>query len=248
MTATPGASPADHSWPTLSQSAVSERVREELTAAIDSGRIRPGERLPSERDLALKMQVGRTSIREALQSLRSEGRVEVRRGKGIYVSEPRLPRDLRDILVADGHNLEDIYEMREVLEVEIARLAARRRQAADLEAMRRTLDQIDSLSAQGVAADELLRLGSQFHLQVCRAAHNSVVERVQAVIRDFSEAEVPSQAVTPERTLQVGREHRALLEAISEADEARAADLAREHLRASRANLQSSLIRSPPRG
>ena len=122
---------------------LADQVRQQLENLIVGDSLLPGERLPSEKAMSAKMGVSRSVVREAIQQLTAQGLVEARTGSGIYV------RHLRHHLVTEPMNLllrsrrfgtEEILEVREVLEVKIAELAAERAQPADIETMQLTID------------------------------------------------------------------------------------------------------------
>jgi DNA-binding FadR family transcriptional regulator len=99
------------------------RIAEQLAAMIARGDLPPGSRLPGERDLAMRLNVSRPSLREALIALELEGLVEVRGGSGVYV---RAPAPKPPGAAADAPGPFDVLEARAVVEPECAALAARR--------------------------------------------------------------------------------------------------------------------------
>src|SRR3954454_5393480 len=112
-------------------------VLEQLREAIPSGRSRPGERLPNERQLCETFGVGRPTLREALRSLEAVGMIEVRPGKGggsyaVTPSESTLGDALASLVSLRGASLEDLAEVRVDFEGESAAWAARRAEAGDI--------------------------------------------------------------------------------------------------------------------
>ena len=151
---------------------LADRVRRQLEDLILSDSVLPGDRLPSEKEMSAKMGVSRSVVREAIQQLTAQGLVETRTGSGIYV------RDLGMHLVTEPMNLllrsrrlgtEQILEVREVLEVKIAGLAAERAQAADIEAMQAT---IDTLTNRQLTPSEYAETDVAFHNRLAVAAGN----------------------------------------------------------------------------
>src|SRR3954452_753042 len=115
-------------------------VLEQLREAILAGRIRPGERLPAERDLCAEFGVGRPTLREALRSLEAVGLIEVRPGKGggsyaVTPSEAIVGEALAALVNLRGASLEDLAEFRVDFEGENAAWAARRADASDIGAL-----------------------------------------------------------------------------------------------------------------
>src|SRR5580692_7318675 len=120
---------------------LSDKVVEQLTEAIVSRQLAPGERLPSERDLGEKFKVSRTVVREAIRSLAARGLIRVTSGRGVEVNElgSENVADSMRLLVRGREGLDygKVNEVRTVLEVQTAGLAAQRATAEDLERLER---------------------------------------------------------------------------------------------------------------
>ncbi|MET9954834.1 FCD domain-containing protein [Streptomyces sp. NPDC006339] len=144
-----------------------ERLREQITA----GHWPVGTRLPGETTLAKELGVGRSTVREALRALAGAGLVQPRQGAGVFVTATRpvedWPTRLRRAAVTD------VYEVRMLVEVQAARLAALRRTDADIDAMR------DALAGRRAAADgddaAFVDADIRLHSTVVAAAHNPVL-------------------------------------------------------------------------
>jgi GntR family transcriptional regulator, transcriptional repressor for pyruvate dehydrogenase complex len=159
-------------------------VVEQLREAIYAGRIRPGQRLPGERQLCEEFGVGRPTLREALRSLEAVGLIEVRPGKagGSYAVTPN-ESTVGDALAAlvnlRGASLEDLAEFRVDFESENAAWAARRADAADLAA----LEAIVAQAAQAPPA-EVVEFDAAWHEALARATHNRLRIGIALGIRD----------------------------------------------------------------
>lgn len=119
---------------------LSEEVRLRLLDLINSGTIGPGGALPSERELMERLGVGRPAIREAMQSLEGLGLIQIRHGGRARVTEPSVGRmveqvseTMKHVLVNSPASLENLKEARALFEREMARIAAKRRSASDVE-------------------------------------------------------------------------------------------------------------------
>src|SRR5215207_1060437 len=99
-----------------------ERIADRLVADIRAGRLAPGERLPSERDLARQLEVGRASVREAIAALQVAGMIETRPGAGSFVAAGAAERSRE----THDSSPSDLLEARALLEPTVARLAAQR--------------------------------------------------------------------------------------------------------------------------
>lgn len=208
-----------------------EVIADRLVTAIALGEFVPGQRLPSERDLAEMLQVSRTTVREALQRLSSAGFVEARRGRngGAFVQsswQKSSAEMINRALAPNRERLEHVLDFRDQIEPLIARLAAERRSDDDVAAMHEALDAYDNASDResSRAADETL------HTVIARATGNpyfvGLRRRLHAEVSfGGNRAEPFSQDV---RRRAIGH-HRDLVAAIEDGDGTRAADIAGEH-------------------
>jgi GntR family transcriptional repressor for pyruvate dehydrogenase complex len=184
-----------------------------LREFVVTQQLQPGARLPSERELARRLGISRTSLRQALTALRVEGLIEVRRGDGIY-----LLRDPTDVippiaaeLCAANPDLPALGEVRNALEALAARSAALRRTDADLGEMVGALRLMEAEVAEGNPG---LMGDYAFHASVRVASHNEVLDRLLLLIADgakrIAQASL-SRPGQPERSLAA---HRLILDAI----------------------------------
>lgn len=159
-----------------------EDVAEKIRKLIVSGNLTPGDQLLPERQLAEKLGVSRSAIREALTALVSQGLLEVTPGSGAYVKEVRI-EDLIDpfatIVLKEINDIFDLLEARLILEAGAARLAAQRADRADLYCMYELIQDMENDVQQGRSTDES---DSEFHYCVARSAHNPVVVHLMAVL------------------------------------------------------------------
>lgn len=194
----------------------SQRAYDLILRGILTGVLPNGKRLP-EIPLATALGLGRTPVREALMRLETDGFVR---------SEPRLG------MVVSGNTLEslaEIYEVMEVLEGFAARLAARYARPSDLTALRRVLAETESATAAG-DVQPLRTLNVRFHELFHTAARNNQLRRVLAHLLNLVRLSPVSAYAQPGRAAQALAEHRAILDAIENRDEERAAQLASENM------------------
>lgn len=158
---------------TVQRRQLTDQVIDQLQALIATGQLEVGTKLPAEADLMAQLGVSRSTLREAVRVLAHLGLLDVRQGDGTYVrarttaSEPLERRLQRATLL-------EVYEVRQILELEAARLAAERRDAVDLSVMQTCLSQRSiALQAQDEAA--FLDADIAFHLAVTNASKNSVL-------------------------------------------------------------------------
>lgn len=223
------------SFTPIEHPSVYELVVDQLRNAIHTGTYAPGEKLPTERELAQRLQVSRLSVREAIRVLEAEGYVETRRGAtgGIIIldrglEEHRIGPYIREMLPM----MIEIFEFRRALEPEAARLAAARRTDDDLARLQEANDQIDrSLETQRFRLAD-----SQFHLGITDAAQNSWMR--EAVERARSAVWIPADPLYEHVFRTATAHHGQILEAIRARDGDAAARLMGEHLDFTVADLQ----------
>jgi DNA-binding FadR family transcriptional regulator len=193
-----------------------------------SGQWAVGTRLPAETELAQRLEVGRSTVREAVRALVHAGLLETRQGSGTYVRsvtpeagwEPRLRRAA----------VLDAYEVRQALEVQAARLAASRRTDADIAALRSCLAEREQARAHGKDA-RFIELDLAFHRAVVAAAHNPLLaEMFDSFVAVLREALLT--VVTDSGLGDVGADaaHTRLAEAIEAGDAAAAERATHDHL------------------
>jgi GntR family transcriptional regulator, transcriptional repressor for pyruvate dehydrogenase complex len=213
---------------------LSDQVAEQMQELIVQGRLRPGERLPSERELADRFGVSRTVIREAVRSLMAKGLLEVHSGSGIIVCTPTASSiaDHFNLLLrlnSEGDPLEYIFDVRHVLEVEIAGRAARQATKVDIEEMEYHLQQMaDNLEdlEQAAAADVA------FHAALARATQNPLFAILLDSISEIM-LEVRRLGFTlsgaPQKILE---EHARILQSVKSGDVEASQATMSEHLKA----------------
>lgn len=217
-------------------------LSEEFEQKIRQGLLNEGDKLPTESELVRCYDVSRTVVREALSKLQAGGLVETRHGIGTFV----LPAPVRQSPVLNAHELSEsvdvlaVLELRISLETEAAGLAAQRRQAAHLQAMREALQAFEHNFAQG---SETVSHDLAFHLSIAQATGNRYF---QEILQHFGTLLIPRNRITsihtpardPDYLRRVNREHEEIFAAIErqDADSARAA--MRIHLTNSRERLR----------
>lgn len=169
---------------------VSESVIDAVKQLVRSGEFPHGARLPSERDLAQRLGVSRPTVRNAIGALVQMGVLEARQGAGTVVaasSENVLKAPFEMLMLLDRPTLEELYEVRELVEVHLAARAAERRTDADLDAIRRALE---AMRATVEDPERQTDPNVAFHEAVARAAHLPLLERFIASLHDSIRAGV----------------------------------------------------------
>jgi len=207
-----------------------EEIVRQVKAMIADGKLKGGDRLPPERDLAEKFVVSRTSVREALRALESLGLVEIRPGEGTFVRQvsiDALIEPLALLMVSQREAIGELFEARRLLEPSLAALAAMRATPDEIQEMERILDEQGKEVASGRTG---LAQDAQFHAAIGTAAHNRAITRIAHGIMDLLTQSREDSLNTPGRPTRSHEDHRRILAAIGrrDADGARAAML--EHI------------------
>jgi DNA-binding FadR family transcriptional regulator len=203
-----------------------DQVIEQLRNAIRQGEWPVGERIPTEPALAASLGVGRNTVREAVRAMSHSGLLEVRQGDGTYVrATSEVSGAIRRLC---GSELREILQVRRMLEVEGARLAATERTDDELARLSDLHDQRDAAQREA-RFDDFVRADAEFHLAVVACAHNNLLTELY---RGLTEVITASVAATTTRELGAAEriEHRGILRAIADRDPARAATEAGEFL------------------
>ncbi|MGH2657202.1 MAG: FadR/GntR family transcriptional regulator [Actinomycetota bacterium] len=214
----------------VSSPRLSDVIAERIARLISEGGLRPGERLPTEHELARQLGVGRTSVREGLQKLRTLGMIDVRKGLGAFVAADQIEDPLAEFArwtSAQALAIGELVEARIALEALAAALAALRATDEEIEALgrhhRAHADAPPDL-------DALVRADEAFHSTVMAASRNQFVTRCYDIlIPEITDFRRKTLAVpwSPPRSV---RAHEAILEAIRRRDPAAAREAMVDHL------------------
>jgi GntR family transcriptional repressor for pyruvate dehydrogenase complex len=205
-----------------------EDVGERLGEFVRESSMKPGDQFPAERELAHRLQVSRTSVRQSFVVLQALGFVDVRHGEGVFLRRTRGFGESLAKLLERRRRLPDVLEAREALEVKLAELAATHRRDEDLATMTSALSMMErDISAGGLGIDG----DSAFHHAIALAARNQVllhlIDAMADVIQE-SRVESLSEPGRPPRSLEA---HARILSAIKTKHAQRAAEAMRQHLR-----------------
>ena len=166
-------------YSTIRSARLYEQITEQILSRIMAGELRPGDKLPPERELAEQFGVSRTAVREAVKALHEKGLIEVQPGKGTFVSNitastSEVMRDSLDLIVNVGlvNGLVDLVQVRTLLEPGIAALAAEMATAEDIQAMQQAVDTMDTALDN---ADVYVEADLEFHRALAKASQNSLI-------------------------------------------------------------------------
>ncbi|MFV9455020.1 FadR/GntR family transcriptional regulator [Rhodococcus sp. NM-2] len=208
---------------------LTDQAADLLRARIASGEWEVGAKLPGETTLAAELGVGRSTVREAVRMLAGLGMVESRQGAGVFLRRSSPRQDWDRVLRTE--EIRHVVEVRHTVEIEAARLAASRRDEADVAALRRALNARSAASGAGAAA--FVDADIALHRAVVVAAHNPVLtELFETFVPRLREAMLD---LTAALDLSAGNEpdadaHRRLVEAVADGDAEEAVRVSTAHL------------------
>lgn len=207
---------------------LTETVAEQLLTAIRE--LPAGTKVPSERTLTKELGVGRSTVREALNGLATLGVVEIRHGQGVFVTGDSSPVSEPSAIAAalERGVTSEFIEARLIVEVEVARLAARRRTEEDLARMSAALAEQEARLDGSLEA--LVDVAASFNVLLAEAAHNEVLAAmIQSFVSLMLERGPRVYSLEGFREWDL-QEHRGLFEAVRDREPDRAARLMREHI------------------
>jgi len=213
---------------------VSEEIANQIKSLITEGSLRPGEKLPPEREMADMLGVGRSSLREAINTLETLGFIEIKKRKGNFVKgiESTLSMDpLKRLLKEDRNKLGQVYEIREDIELASAYYAARCRTEKDLERIRKCLLGVGSRAsgAKYTWVDD-----REFHIAIAQATGNflrvHLVDHMFDYTSEFLEQLIEKALKDDEKFSTLIKQHEGIYRAIHDQDELAARNLMQEHL------------------
>lgn len=225
---------------------LSDQVQERLLELIQSSAMAPGDELPSERELMQAFNVGRPAVREAMQGLQSRGLLEIRHGGRARIAEPSIGRmveqmgeTMRHLLTHSPATLEHLKEARATFELEMVRLAARRRSEADLARLERVVE-----AAEAVRADppRFIEYDGLLHREIAAISGNPIFAALsEALFGWLSHFHVDMVRVPGAEQLTLD-EHRLIVEAIAAREPEKAARAMLDHLNRANALYQRAFL------
>ncbi|UWF77350.1 MULTISPECIES: FadR/GntR family transcriptional regulator [Microbacterium] len=212
--------------------AVTDEAIQKIKAMIVSGELGPGDRLPPEKELAERLGLSRSSMREAVKALEVIRVLDVRRGDGTYVTslEPHLLLEAISFVIDmhDDDSLLELFAVRRILESQATGLAASNATAEAAAALQAEIASVDPAT---VSIDDLVAHDIRFHRDIVRMTGNSyLASLIESLSSQTVRARVwrgLTESGAVERTLS---EHRAIAEAIAQHDAALATSLATAHI------------------
>jgi GntR family transcriptional repressor for pyruvate dehydrogenase complex len=213
---------------------VYQNIIEQIKASIERSELVPGDKLPSERELAERLSVSRSAVREAISVLESAGMVRIMQGIGVFLEEDRhkdLSARMNGIIHQQGMNLVELLEVRQGIEGQAAYLTAARRSQLDLKVIENAYEGLqNAVLEQKVAAAE----DYQFHISIVEASRNQMLLQAVKLFSDrFQQGLHKSRSESmriPGKSQVVLEEHLKIIEAIREQNAEKAQKAMWQHL------------------
>ena len=208
---------------------VYEAVMEQIKDSVKSGELKRGDKLPSERELSEKLQVSRTSVREALKSLNMLGLIESKHGEGNFIKgniEDSLLEPLSMVFLLIGSKNEEIIQLRRIIEPQCASMAAENITDSDLEELNEILIEMEKTSDDDLSAE----LDKKFHYKIAQSCGNMLISTIMFSVSALIEKYIDSSHIHKYNKEKVNCQHKAIYTALKEHDEKEAFKLLSEHL------------------
>ncbi|MCG8617358.1 MAG: FadR family transcriptional regulator [Desulfobacterales bacterium] len=213
---------------------ISDQVFDQIRELIYRGKLKPGEKLMTERELAQAMNVSRTTIRDAIQRLVAMGLIVQKQGQGTFVKaiDDTMTNPLAKAMEAQDASLEDLLEVRLGLECNAAALAAKRADETDITALNQSIIEMEAEVNSG-------RLGTEadtsFHMAIAYAAKNPLHILIMRNFYDYLFHGIGENLASlyeePENIQEILRQHKSILETIKARDPYKAYRAMSEHIR-----------------
>lgn len=226
-------------WAPVARQSAHELVIRRIEEQVIAGTLRVGDALPPERDLAARLEVSRSAVREAIRTLEGYGvlrsAVGAGRNAGTFVSalpSAALTRLLRLHVALANFEMDDVIDTRVMLERSSAHVASGRVESIDVEAIRDILDQMDT---PGIGRSEFNDLDTAFHVAIAEAGGNRLMADMTIAIRDSMRLPIlrglEQLGDWGALAVELRREHRGILAAIEDGEGDLAAELVEQHIR-----------------
>jgi len=209
---------------------VSDEIVHQVKALISQGTLKPGDRLPPERELIKEFSVSRPSLREALNSLVAQGFLEVKQGNRTFVkpiTSEKLHDPLSLLLKADTHKIFDLIEVRKAMEAWGAFHAAQRVSEEDIKRLEEIIGEMKAALDEGKSWE---KQDADFHLAIAQATHNTIQTHMMFTIYDLLRGSVARVFRDQGKAKKLFQQHYRIFSAIKNRSPEKARERILEHL------------------
>lgn len=209
-----------------------ESAIEQIMSLIKNNKLKPGDKLPPERELAEKLSISRNSLREAFRVLESRGIIKSKPGGGRYIREIRkngYSSTENIILSLEKSSILELLEAREMFEVKIAKIAAQRATPEDIKLIEMVLNKMNK--KEELKDEKKTESDTEFHLAIASTSHNFVFVNIIKLHLDLLKETRGKTLQMPGRREKQYQEHQAILQAIKEHNSKKAGEAMLTHLK-----------------
>lgn len=208
---------------------VYEQVSSHIQSLIEQGVYKPGDKLPTLQEMSEMLQVGRATVREAFSALQAKGLIEIKHGEGSFVRRIDMQdfQEPMSIALLQENDLRELLEVRKLLEVGAARLAAANRTTDDLSVMSEALD---LMGAHQESERESVEADFRFHMAVAKASGNAMLQSLIQAIAPVMQSTMDQSRALSGEPRDLLYEHIRIYKAIETRNEAEADKAMYEHI------------------
>ncbi len=221
----------------MEQKSIVDRIIARLISAVVNGQLKPGQKIPTETELADSMGVGRNSVREAIKALVTVGVLVIRRAEGTFVADGFNDRMMEPMvygLILEGGSTQAVLELRHIFEVGVLQLAIEKAVEADIDRLRAALNFFEKTVREAPTTEAVMMADFAFHDELQRIAGNPLVEKISFVVERVAR---DSRQKATERFIAGGELpemlalHKNLFEVVASRDKTRVVDVMNDHFR-----------------
>lgn len=221
----------------MEQKSIVDRIIARLTEAVISGHLKPGQKIPTETELADSMGVGRNSVREAIKALVTIGVLDIRRAEGTFVADGFNDRMMEPMvygLILEGGSTPAVLELRHIFDVGVLQLAIEKATDEDIARLKSALEFLGKTILKAPSDEAIMMADIAFHDELQRIAGNPLVEKISFIVERIAR-DSRKKALKRfkdngelEKMLEL---HRNLFEVVANRDRARVVDTVDDHFR-----------------
>ncbi|WP_249745239.1 FadR/GntR family transcriptional regulator [Mesobacillus boroniphilus] len=215
----------------LDRKGITEKVSDHIKLMIQDGRFKVNEKLPSEREMAVKLKVSRNTVREAYKILEAYGYLTIKHGTGIFVaSEEQQIKKMTSFFFVKTDQIKDLFAIRRILEVNAVAWAIENASLEQMEKLTAIVEKAKVAAKIDNNSEELARLDHEFHVTLANMSQNTVLIHIMQNLIDLLEESRMQVIQIPDRPIKSVSEHLDIVNAIKKKDVSLAQDCMSKHL------------------
>lgn len=227
----------------ITRARMSDQIFDEIKKIIKERSFAPGDKFYSENELTRMLQVGRSSVREAVRLLEVSGFVSVQHGRGIFIADPngREQKAFEEWLRDNESSLSEHFEIRFIIDPKAAGYAAAKADEADVKKLADICGEFAAAAERGASQADIIDIDERFHLALAKSTKNRTLYMIMKTMTSALPEGWISSLHVPGRVGKTVAEHRAIAEAVARRDAAEAERLMEAHLRNAYEDIRASM-------